>query len=68
MHLVEDASVPGHARNDIHFFNDYEKWVEKIQTKKGESQRFDDLISVPIPFDKAIFVLVQREMEFFRLF
>jgi hypothetical protein len=27
MHLVEDASVPAHTRNDPHIFYNYEKWV-----------------------------------------
>lgn len=28
MHLIEDASVPAHTRNDFHYFYNYEKWVE----------------------------------------
>ena len=27
MHLIEDASVPAHARDDAHLFNNYETWV-----------------------------------------
>lgn len=28
MHLIQDASVPAHTRNDFHFFPNYENWVE----------------------------------------
>ncbi len=34
MHLVEDASVPLHTRNDAHVRFNYEKWVDKFQRNK----------------------------------
>ncbi len=33
MHLVQDASVPSHARLDVHYFNEYEGWVESQEDK-----------------------------------
>jgi len=54
MHLVHDASVPAHTRNEIHnlvFFH-YEPWVQAIRT---EAQRtFNEFISNPISFDPGI--------------
>jgi hypothetical protein len=52
MHLVEDASVPLHVRNDIHIIYNYEWWVEDIRTKKRET--FNNFIANPISFDKSI--------------
>jgi hypothetical protein len=39
MHLVEDASVPLHTRDDIHIIFNYEGWVE--ETRKKDSNTFD---------------------------
>lgn len=46
MHLVADASVPAHARNDAHLGDPYEKWVERQvrplagETRETARQRF----------------------------
>jgi len=37
MHLVEDALVPLHTRNDAHVIFNYEKWVDKFQRNKYKS-------------------------------
>jgi len=52
MHLVHDASVPAHARNDIHIKYNYEKWLEDIRTYEGET--FQGFLKNPISFDKSI--------------
>lgn len=31
MHLVEDASVPSHTRNDVHIFYNYENYVDNLR-------------------------------------
>jgi hypothetical protein len=41
MHLVEDASVPLHTRNDAHLIFNYETWVEKFRTDKENPQNQD---------------------------
>jgi len=51
MHLVEDASVPMHTRNDIHILYSYEGYVDNI--RNGESGTFDSWIVNPITFDKS---------------
>lgn len=28
MHLIEDAAVPAHTRNDFHYFYNYEDWIK----------------------------------------
>ncbi|RLC12808.1 MAG: hypothetical protein DRI57_17310 [Deltaproteobacteria bacterium] len=37
MHLVQDVSVPSHARLDPHIFYHYEDWVEHHYVKQDES-------------------------------
>ncbi len=59
MHLVEDASVPAHVRNDIHIPNPlyphYEQKVEAFRTKQNIYGTFwNDLLANPITFDKSI--------------
>jgi hypothetical protein len=56
MHLIQDASVPSHVRNDIHIFYHYEKWLENIRTsqKKENLGKFNNFIQDPIPFDSNI--------------
>ncbi|MBI4654075.1 MAG: hypothetical protein HY752_03680 [Nitrospirae bacterium] len=59
MHLVEDASVPAHVRNDIHIPNPlyphYEQKIEAFRTKQNIYGTFwNDLLANPITFDKAI--------------
>lgn len=45
MHLVQDASVPSHTRNDAHLILDYESWVKKNL----------DIIKIdPVFYDKSI--------------
>ncbi len=47
MHLVQDASVPSHTRDDAHILFHYELWVNK---------NIDGLSFPPIFFDKSIFL------------
>jgi hypothetical protein len=60
MHLVVDASVPEHVRNDIHplgiIYDNYEYWVERQHGKPGspEEQNFINTFLNPIGFDAAI--------------
>ena len=58
MHLVQDASVPAHTRNEIHnlvFFH-YEPWLQAIRTNREEIERgtFQRFISNPVSFDPSI--------------
>ena len=56
MHLVQDASVPAHVRDDVHILYMYENWVENIRTSKDLEirKKFNEFIADPIPFDKSI--------------
>ncbi len=55
MHLVQDASVPEHVRNDIHILPAYEAQVEKFRTRKAKYDfLWDKIIANPITFDKSI--------------
>jgi hypothetical protein len=54
MHLVHDASVPEHTRNDAHVLPAYEAFVEKIRTNNQNKHMWDVWISKPITFDKSI--------------
>ena len=55
MHLIQDASVPAHTRNEIHRpFYHYETWLEKLRTDLQGAQTFQNLIASPIPFDPNI--------------
>lgn len=37
MHLVEDASVPLHTRDDIHIIFNYEGWVKEVQEREPDT-------------------------------
>ena len=53
MHLVQDASVPAHVRNDSHIWGEgYEEWVKKIMTKNPSL--FESFISNPLFYDISI--------------
>jgi len=55
MHLIHDASVPAHVRNQIHILFNYEKWIEKIRTGNQDEQAlFDQFIARAISFDPSI--------------
>jgi hypothetical protein len=58
MHLVEDASVPAHVRNDAHPEDSlgigYESAIENFRTKRKFGTLWNDLLSNPISFDGAI--------------
>jgi hypothetical protein len=51
-HLIQDASVPAHVRNDIHIGFHYEKWLENIRQKNPGT--FNSYISSPVSFDPSI--------------
>ncbi|NWF76884.1 MAG: hypothetical protein HXY53_10050 [Nitrospirae bacterium] len=58
MHLVQDASVPEHVRNDIHILPAYEAQVEKFRTRKAKYDFiWDSLLANPIIFDKSILTI-----------
>jgi len=38
MHLIEDASVPLHTRDDIHIIFNYEKWIEAFRTDRDHPE------------------------------
>lgn len=58
MHLVADASVPEHTRNDVHLFgaiklgNSYERWVDSQHggNSQTEAQFIARYLSAPIGF------------------
>ena len=56
MHLVQDASVPAHVRDDVHIFYTYEGWVEDMRTSVSNEDRriFANFIANPIAFDPSI--------------
>jgi hypothetical protein len=56
MHLIQDASVPAHVRNDIHLIYHYENWLEDMRTRGSEEDAriFASFIANPISFDKDI--------------
>jgi hypothetical protein len=56
MHLVHDASVPAHVRNQVHILFNYEKWVEKIRNE--EERTFNNFIANPTSFDPSILNLI----------
>jgi hypothetical protein len=43
MHLVQDASVPAHTRNDGHVLFMYEQWLEKIRS--NEPAKFNQWVN-----------------------
>ena len=54
MHLIQDASVPAHVRNDIHIIYHYENWLEDMRTRGSEEDAriFASFIANPISFDQ----------------
>ena len=56
MHLIQDASVPAHVRNDIHIMYHYENWLEDMRTRGSEEDAriFASFIANPISFDPSI--------------
>jgi hypothetical protein len=52
MHLVQDASVPSHTRNDAHAFWNYENWVDELRSANTGS--FQRLIENPKSFAGTI--------------
>ena len=55
-HLIQDAAVPAHTRNDPHpFFEELESFVENLRTE--DKTLFDQLIGSSKGFDPAILTL-----------
>ncbi len=53
MHLVQDASVPAHTRDDAHVVGyHYEKAVEKL--RKEDDPKFLEAVTNPLYFDSSI--------------
>jgi hypothetical protein len=55
MHLIQDASVPLHTRDDIHVFYTYEGWTEDLVRK--EFTTFQGWMGRAIAFDESILEL-----------
>lgn len=48
MHLVQDASVPAHTRNDFHNIYMYEDWLESIRTgTQADQTEFNSIVNTP---------------------
>jgi hypothetical protein len=60
MHLVQDASVPSHTRNDIHAVYHYESWVEDV--RKKWSVKYNSWISTPKTYDRSILDLAPNPL------
>ncbi len=59
MHLVHDASVPEHVRNDIHILPAYEAKVEEFRTNTTKYPLlWDSFLANPIGFDSSILDIV----------
>jgi hypothetical protein len=54
LHLVQDASVPEHVRNDAHAFPAYEAAVEGFMDQTTYGSFWNDLLATPITFDRSI--------------
>jgi len=55
IHLVQDASVPAHSRNDFHPTFNYELWVERVRQREGA--KFDAIVMSPHFPDLSILTL-----------
>ncbi len=65
MHLIQDASVPLHVRNDIHILYNYETWLGDIQNSEEEEdvRIYNEILSKnPIPFDESILDLTPNPL------
>lgn len=65
MHLIQDASVPLHVRNDIHIAYNYEKWLFDLQKSREDDdiKIYNRILSQnPIPFDKSILGLTSNPL------
>ncbi|MBI5099611.1 MAG: hypothetical protein HZB30_10280 [Nitrospirae bacterium] len=61
MHLVEDASVPAHTRDDAHVIGyHYELAVDKF--RKNDDPVFTNAIANPRPFDPSILTLAPNPL------
>lgn len=59
IHLIQDAAVPAHTRNDGHpFFEGFETFVHSIRL----TPLFDLLTSMSTPFDQSILALPQNKL------
>lgn len=57
MHLVQDASVPAHTRDDAHVVGyHYEKAVERLRISRDPEVKkiFEDAVANPLYFDSSI--------------
>jgi hypothetical protein len=52
MHLIQDASVPSHTRNDIHAIYHYESWVEDV--RNNWSGKYNSWISTSKTYNRSI--------------
>ena len=61
MHLVHDASVAMHARNDIHILFSYEGWVEELRNR--EPGTFNTWLGNAKSYDKSILNLPRNSLS-----
>lgn len=52
MHLVQDASVPSHTRNDVHILRNYENWVDEL--RRDNMAGFQKLFENPKSFSGTV--------------
>jgi hypothetical protein len=62
MHLVQDASVPEHVRNDAHVMKAYEGYVEDFRMRRYGSL-WSNLLATPIMFDMSILDISSTDSE-----
>lgn len=60
MHLIEDASVPLHTRDDMHIIFSYEGWVEEL--RNIEPGTFNTWLGNAKSYDKSILNLPQNPL------
>ena len=62
MHLVQDASVPEHVRNQIHIAKGYEAKVEQFMKDKKDPSVWNSFLTNPVGFDKSILDIVSKDV------
>lgn len=62
MHLIHDAAVPEHARNDLHIFPAYEARVEKFMTKRKYRTFWISNLRNATTFDESILSLPSNSL------
>jgi len=66
MHLIEDASVPLHVRDDAHFsplYGNYETWVKKFMDNEENEGEFKEWLSnsTRYGYDKSVLNIIPKD-------